>query len=311
MRKIIGIGETILDIIFRNNQPSHAVPGGSTFNTLISLGRLGVPATFISEIGKDTVGDIIIDFMKKNGVCTENLDIFCEGKTPISLAFLDENNNADYIFYKDHPHDQLEFATPEINPGDIVLFGSFFALNPVVRPQVAGFLEYAKEHGAILYYDINFRASHQNEIMKITPNLIENLEMADFVRGSHEYFGILYKKPEAEKVYNAEISFYCKKFICTQGAEPVEVRAENGFAKSYPSEKMKPVSTIGAGDNFNAGFVFGLIKDGITREDIDRGLSEAQWDSLLVSAQEFSTECCKDIYNYVSKEFGEEKKKEL
>ena len=30
--------------------------------------------------------------------------------------------------------------------------GSFFALNPVVRPQVAGFLEYAKEHGAILYF---------------------------------------------------------------------------------------------------------------------------------------------------------------
>ncbi len=117
--------------------------------------------------------------------------------------------------------------------------------------------------------------------MKITPNLIENLEYADFVRGSHEDFGILYKKPEADKVYNAEISFYCKKFICTQGAEPVEVRAENGFAKSYPSEKMKPVSTIGAGDNFNAGFVFGLIKDGITREDIDRGLTEAQWDSLL------------------------------
>ena len=72
-----------------------------------------------------------------------------------------------------------------------------------------------------------------------------------------------------------------------------------------PSEKMKPVSTIGAGDNFNAGFVFGLIKDGITREDIDRGLSEAQWDSLLKSAQEFSTECCKDIYNYVSS-FGED-----
>ena len=93
--------------------------------------------------------------------------------------------------------------------------------------------------------------------------------------------------------------------------DTVEVRAENGFAKSYPSEKMKPVSTIGAGDNFNAGFVFGLIKDGITREDIDRGLSEAQWDSLLASAQDFSTECCKDIYNYVSKEFGERKNLEL
>lgn len=45
MRKVIGIGETILDIIFRNNRPHTAVPGGSTFNGLISLGRLGVPVS--------------------------------------------------------------------------------------------------------------------------------------------------------------------------------------------------------------------------------------------------------------------------
>ena len=63
MRKVIGIGETILDIIFKNNQPHTAVPGGSTFNGLISLGRLGVPVSFISEVGNDRVGDIIRDFM--------------------------------------------------------------------------------------------------------------------------------------------------------------------------------------------------------------------------------------------------------
>ena len=28
MRKVFGIGETILDIIFRNDQPQKAVPGG-------------------------------------------------------------------------------------------------------------------------------------------------------------------------------------------------------------------------------------------------------------------------------------------
>ncbi len=308
MRKVIGIGETVLDIIFKNGKPIEAVPGGSSFNALVSLGRSGVNCSFISEAGNDRIGEYVIQFLRDNGVNADDVCIFPESKSPISLAFLDEQNNADYIFYKDHPHDQLEFSAPDIQPGDIVLFGSFFALNPVVRPQVAGFLEYAKEHGAILYYDVNFRASHQHEIMKITPNLIENLEYADFVRGSHEDFGILYKKSEPDKVYSAEISFYCKKFICTQGAEPVEVRAENGFAKSYPSEKMQVVSTIGAGDNFNAGFVFGLIKEGITREDIDRGLTEAQWDKLLQSALEFSAECCKDIYNYVSKEFGNSKK---
>ena len=49
MRKVIGIGETILDIIFRNEQPSAAVPGGSVFNGIVSLSRTGVPVCFISE----------------------------------------------------------------------------------------------------------------------------------------------------------------------------------------------------------------------------------------------------------------------
>ena len=36
MRKVIGIGETVLDIIFKDNQPVSAVPGGSAFNAAIS-----------------------------------------------------------------------------------------------------------------------------------------------------------------------------------------------------------------------------------------------------------------------------------
>ena len=47
MRKVIGIGETILDILFKDSQPTAAVPGGSVFNGIISLGRLGVNVTFI------------------------------------------------------------------------------------------------------------------------------------------------------------------------------------------------------------------------------------------------------------------------
>lgn len=60
MRKVIGIGETILDILFKDSQPTAAVPGGSVFNGIISLGRLGVNVTFISETGNDKVGDIIL-----------------------------------------------------------------------------------------------------------------------------------------------------------------------------------------------------------------------------------------------------------
>ena len=308
MRKVIGIGETVLDIIFKDDEPVSAVPGGSVFNALISLGRAGVNAALISETGNDHIGKKIIRFMESNGIDSSNVNVYAESKSPLSLAFLNEKNDAEYIFYKDHPHDQLDFIYPDIQPDDIVMFGSFYAINPVIRPQVAGLLEYAKNHGAILYYDVNFRASHSNEIMKITPNLLDNLEMADVVRGSNEDFSILFKHNDADSVYRTDISFYCHNFIYTQGSEPVEVRAEGGINCQYPVGNTQTVSTIGAGDNFNAGFVYGLIKYGITKDDIQRGLTREQWDKLVECAQMFSCECCKSLNNYISKEFGEKLK---
>ena len=343
MRKVIGIGETVLDIIFKDDEPVSAVPGGSVFNALISLGRAGVKASLISETGNDHIGRKIIRFMEENGVDGSNVNVYADSKSPLSLAFLNDNNDAEYIFYKDHPHDQLDFIYPDIQPDDIVMFGSFYAINPVIRPQVAGLLEYAKNHGAILYYDVNFRASHRNEVMKITPNLLDNLEyaknhgailyydvnfrashsnevmkitpnlldnleMADVVRGSNEDCSILFKHNDADSVYRTDISFYCHNFIYTQGSEPVEVRAEGGINCQYPVGNTQTVSTIGAGDNFNAGFVYGLIKYGITKDDIQRGLTREQWDKLVESAQMFSCECCKSLNNYISKEFGEKLK---
>jgi fructokinase len=96
----------------------------------------------------------------------------------------------------------------------------------------------------------------------------------------------------------------------SHGAEPVDLRAENGFRKSYPVVDTPTVSTIGAGDNFNAGFIYGMLKYGITRHDIDQGLSEQQWDNIIGCALEFSAEACKSLYNYVSKEFGERLQRE-
>lgn len=311
MRKVIGIGETVLDIIFRNDQPISAIPGGSTFNAIISLGRCGVEAGFISETGNDRVGHNIIKFLRDNGCKSDSVNVYPDSKSPLSLAFLNDQNDAEYIFYKDHPHDRLDFTYPDIQPDDLVLFGSYYALNQVIRPQVKEFLEYAHDHGAILYYDVNFRASHQHEVMKITPNLLENFELADIVRGSIEDFEILFKKNDAEKIYRSEISFYTKKFIVTHGSDPIDLFAEGGFHKQYPIEQCETVSTIGAGDNFNAGFLFGLLTNNITHSDFEGGLTEEQWDKVIRSGQQFSAEACRSLYNYVSPEFGAERKKEL
>ncbi len=311
MRKVIGIGETVFDIIFKEDNPVAAVPGGSTFNAIISLGRAGINTTFISETGDDRIGRRIIEFLKENGVNADSVSVYQGTKSPLSLAFLNERNDAEYIFYKDHPNDRLDFIHPAIERDDIVLMGSYYAINPVIRQQVAAFLDYAKEQGAIIYYDVNYRASHKHEIMRLTPNIIENLEYADIVRGSSEDFEIMYKKKDADSVYKSEISFYTKKFIYTQGAEPVELRADGRLSKQYTIEKTDTVSTIGAGDNFNAGFIYGMLKHGITRDIIDAGLTEEQWDGIVSCALRFSANVCKSINNYIDNTFAAEMKQEM
>ena len=312
MRKVIGIGETVLDIIFKNDQPTAAVPGGSVFNALISLGRAGVKASFISETGNDRIGRTIVSFLQQNGVDASCVYVYPDSKSPISLAFLNEQNDAEYIFYKDHPHDRLEFTFPDIQPDDIVIFGSYYAVNPVIRPQVVGFLDYARQHGAILYYDVNYRASHRNEVIKLTSNILENLEYADIVRGSTEDFEVMFRKSDPDAIYRSQIAFYTHNFIYTQGANPVELRADGGLKKQYTVKPMDNiVSTIGAGDNFNAGFAYGLIKSGITRQHIERGLTEQQWDLVVGCALQFSANVCQSINNSIDPEFGRKLAEEL
>lgn len=112
MRKVIGIGETILDIIFRNGQPTAAVPGGSVFNGVVSLARAGVPVSFISETGNDRVGNTILQSMRDSGMSTDYVNVFPDGKSPVSLAYLNENGDAEYIFLQFryfhilHEHDE-------------------------------------------------------------------------------------------------------------------------------------------------------------------------------------------------------------
>lgn len=302
MRKAIGISETVFDILFKNEVPVAGVPGGSVLNGMITLGRTGTPCCIMSEVGEDHIGDVIEHFLTANGV---NADYVVHGagkKSNISLAFLDENNDAHYTFYKDYLASQFTFRIPEVNRDDVVMIGSYFALIPSLRPQVLDFLKYAKSRGAIIYYDINFRPNHAQEKEQLFPSIRENFQFADIVRGSADDFEILFGHSDAGRIWEEEVSPYCDSFICTRGADGTEL-ITGSFRKIYPSRNIQTVSTIGAGDSFNAGIVYGLIRDGIRQGDISN-LPESRWDSLTAYGIEFSSEVCQRTENYISPELA-------
>ena len=306
MRKVIGIGETILDIIFQNEQPTAAVPGGSVFNGIVSLGRTGVPISFISETGNDHVGNIILRFMRDNNIPTDYVNVFPDGKSPVSLAFLNDRSDAEYIFYKDYPKQRLDVIFPRLAEDDIVVIGSYYALNPVLRDKVLELLDQAREKKAIVYYDPNFRSSHKEEALKLAPTIIENLEYADIVRGSQEDFFYMYNQCDADKIYKDKIKFYCPNFLCTAGAEQISLRTKN-ISKEYAIPPLEAISTIGAGDNFNAGIIYGLLKYDVRYENLNN-IDEVTWDKIIRCGMEFAAEVCMSLNNSISKEFAEKYK---
>lgn len=285
-KRVIGIGETVLDILFKNNQPQKAVPGGSTFNSIVSLGRAGVPCAIVTETGSDHVGDMICGFLKENGVSDEFVCRHAGTKSHITLAFLNEHNDAQYTFYKDHATALLDERMPKIQADDVVLFGSFFAINPVIRPTVGKLLREAKQAGAWLYYDINFRKSHIPDIPDVIGNIEENMGLANLVRGSKEDFEYLYGLSDEDAIY-AKVKPYCDTFILTDGARIIRVYTPAG-CETYPVEKIETVSTVGAGDNFNAGYIYAMLQGAINQAE------------RIAMAQRWSQDVCRQIGNNIS-----------
>lgn len=274
MRKVIGTGETVLDIIFRNNQPEKALPGGSVFNSMVSLGRCGIPALFTGALANDRVGRLIKDFMIENHMSPEYIHFFEDGSSPVSLAFSDGRQNVSWQFYSDFPEKRLQLKLPGIQAGDILLLSSYFAVNPALRQEIVQLLTCAVRQKAIVCYDINFRKPHAGERLQLMPAFIENFKFSTIVRCSSEDLEVLFPGETVTDIYEKHILPYCKCFIVTQGEKDILLKTGT-FEKSYPVESFVPVSTIGAGDNFNAGLVFGLMRDKISLRDL-QDLQEKQ-----------------------------------
>jgi len=300
MNTVYCIGETVLDIIFREDNPIAAKPGGSMLNTAVSLGRTGLRPVFISDFGEDQAGNIIYSFLLENGIDTRFIDRYSEGNTAISLAFLDEQHNASYTFYRQFPAKRLKISLPEASAGDLVIFGSFFAIAHEVRKSLWKFLSRAKENGAFLIYDPNFRKPHTKQLPEFRPWILENISVARIIRGSAEDFFYIFESVGSQEAYQEVCAHGCDILVYTQNKEKVEVITRNSHLE-IPVPEICPVSTIGAGDAFNAGLIYGLkaLESKLRVPD-----SEKEWTSVIRTAIQFAGDVCQSVENYISPEFA-------
>ncbi len=305
MRKVYAIGETVLDILFKENQPFTAKAGGAGLNTAVTLGRLNIPVQFIGEYGLDEVGNFIDLFLKNNHVNTDYVYRYYDGQSALALAFLNENNDASYDFYKIYPEKRLDIEFPHLNQDDIVLFGSFYAITPEVRKKLMHFIKEANKKKAIVIYDPNFRKQHLHDLPQLKPMILENISSATIVRGSHEDFSFIYGSKNADETY---MQFGDKPpcLLYSSSTKGVFLRTPK-LSEKFSIKTIVSKSTIGAGDSLNAGIVYALYKNDIRYKQVSN-LGVEEWKQIIETAVEFASHVCENYDNYISDEFAEKYK---
>ena len=293
------IGETTYDILFRNGEPVGACSGGSAYNSAISLGRSGVPVSLVTTFGQDQIGDFSFELLKNNGVNCDLIKRF-NGRSRVALAFIDRFNNANYSFYPASEDVYPDYPEPQKN--DILLLGSSFALRDNGRECLISFLTAAKKRECIIIYDPNARQCMTDK-PELLQKIIENMALATIIKGSDQDFKNIFGVDDGKSAWSHIHKLGNKVLLYTKGGNGAELFSSPMHLEIH-AKATKVVSTIGAGDNFSAGIVYGLyqkLSAGITWNQ----LLQADWEAVMNYGSIFASAVCASSENYIPVETAE------
>jgi len=261
--KIACFGEVLFDVF-----PTHRKIGGAPLNVGLRMASLGIDTQIISRIGQDEIGQELLDFVKKNSVSTDSIQIDNSFSTGEVLVKLDEKGSASYTINYPVAWDKIE-ATPEaqnaIANADALVFGSLVCRDNTSYQSLLSLLNSAKYK----IFDVNLRAPFYNKEL-----LSDLMSKADFIKFNDdelyeisEYLGSPFHSLEQNIQFIAEKTN--TKHICVTKGSHGAVLLYNNQLFYNSGYKITVADTVGAGDSFLAGLLTKLLTGFTPQKAID------------------------------------------
>ena len=248
-KKIPSSGETILGTNYNIG------PGGKGCNQAIAISKLGGKVNFISKIGKDEYGRLALDTLKKNDVATNEIIQDQNLQTGVAGILIDKTTGKNAINVITGAPSTLTINEIK-EKNDIIKNSKIFLTQLEIPKDVTLYcLKFAKENNVTTVLNPAPASDLSKEIFKyidyFTPNEVE----AEF------YSGIkINNEIDAKKASLKLIDLGLKKIVITLGEKGVFYT--DGKKEIYlKASPVKAIDTTGAGDAFNGGLVYGLLKN--------------------------------------------------
>ena len=262
---VIGFGALNVDMLFKVERLAGAEEesfinnytetcGGSAANTMVGLARLGCKVGFIGKVANDREGNLQLDCFKTEGVDTRGIAQAKKGKSGLAMGFVDRKG-ARALYINSGVNDQIEFRELQasyVTKTQFVHLSSFVGEKSFrTQKKLLSFLpdsvKISFDPGS-LYAQKGFSAIEpiiQNSYVMM-PNEVE----LQLITGEREVpKGAAMLLQSGVKVVAVKLG--TKGCYVTNGQEKQMIQPF----------KVLVVDTTGAGDAFNAGFLYGLIHD--------------------------------------------------
>jgi len=231
-------------------------PGGSAANTVAGLAKLGLKTGYIGKVGSDAEGTSLIESMIYHGVDIKNIKV-CEGKSGVCIALVDENGNRALLV---DPGVNDSISMDDINI-DHVAKAKFLHLTSFICKESRRSFETQKRLAkklAGMGVKITFDPGQLYAEKGID-------ELREIIENS---YAILPSENEIKLITGLDYR-QGAELLLSEGAKVVAVkRGRKGCFVSdgknefdIPAYKTDVADTTGAGDAFDAGFLYGLINN--------------------------------------------------
>ena len=258
-------GEILWDCL-----PSGRHAGGAPFNVTAHLAQLGGSASLISAVGRDSLGDEILQVARDKDV---NVDFVSRVRIGLAtgtvIATLDEKGNATYELVQPAAWDEIKVSAKALNAvskARALTFGSLAGRSPYNLEQLDRLLDVK---GPLKFFDVNLRPPFVDSQL-----VIALAKRADIIKLNDGEVGKLSSwLLTGEMMHNTphttdEIAQACATIadatnvsrICVTLAEEGAALWDSGNLVTAPAPKVSVKDTVGAGDAFMAGLMVGLTR---------------------------------------------------
>ena len=260
------LGEILIDFTYqgvsRFNQKLFAQnAGGAPANAAVAISKLGKKTAFIGKAGNDMHGHFLKETLEKENVNTENFIL--DDRYFTTLAFVDINEKGERTFSfsrkfsADIMLDKNDIKDEFLISSKILHIGSLSLTDEPSKEATYYAVKKAKENGAIISYDPNYRASLWENEYEAKMAMRSMIEYADVMKISDEETELLTDFAEPEKAGEFLVKNGVKIAVITLDAEGACVCTKEGSVR-VKGYKSNVVDTTGAGDSFWGGFLYKL-----------------------------------------------------